>query len=138
MKRHQFSIARRVPFIGFIIVVAVGLWIVGCVMFSPKAVSVGPAIAPEAGDVKVCCFMKEFKGKVRATFECHLKNVSDKPQRFKVIFDIVDGPSQAIYAPRRGKPPALKPGADITVTLPSIYESMPKGFYFSIVTVPIP
>jgi hypothetical protein len=75
----------------------------------------------EAGD-KICVF-----------FKVALKNVSDKPARFKVTISLPDGESAAGFFPLAGKPPVIKPGATFAQEIPIVFsDQMPQGFIIQV------
>ncbi|MBW2305647.1 MAG: hypothetical protein JRG73_01830 [Deltaproteobacteria bacterium] len=91
-------------------------------------------IAPEA-DVKASAYKKEWKGKSRLHVQLEITNVTDKPQRFKVMGDIPEGPAFAMKVPRKGKPPVVKPKETQKVVFPLIYEKMPDRIFIELITV---
>jgi hypothetical protein len=92
-------------------------------------------ITPKA-EVKMTFYMKEWQGKPSLHLELRVKNLSDRPERFKAYFDLVDGPSVVAYIPIEGNPPVVQPKAEFTGTYPLYYGSFPKGFDFKIEVVP--
>lgn len=72
---------------------------------------------------------KEAGNKICVFFEVALKNVSDKPARFKATVSLPDGESAAGFFPLAGKPPVIKPGATFSQAIPIVFsDQMPTGF----------
>jgi len=116
------------------------VFLFGCasgVMAKKKAGS-GPQfdlkIAPEAA-VKASAYKKDWRGKSRLHVQLEITNVTDKPQRFKVMGDISGGPGFAMKVPRKGKPPVVKPKETKKVVFPLIYEKMPGRIFIELITV---
>jgi hypothetical protein len=72
---------------------------------------------------------KEAGNKICVFFEVALKNISDKPARFKTTVSLPDGESAAAFFPLAGKPPVIKPGASFSQAIPIVFsDQMPQGF----------
>jgi hypothetical protein len=104
-----------------------------------------PAIAADKGEktsnatLKVCptakittleCFMKKskFSGGEKLHVKIAIKNISDKPHRYRVSIFLPDGASSGGFYPRKGKPPVLKPGEEKERTFPMYFDSIPTDY----------
>jgi hypothetical protein len=109
------------------------------------ALASGPAIAADKGGkspvetLKVCptakittleYFMKKskFSGGPKLHMKVGIKNISDKPRRYRVSIFLPNGASSGGFYPRKGKPPVLKPGEEKARTFPMYYDSIPDAF----------
>jgi hypothetical protein len=96
------------------------------------------SIIPSAKVTKIAYYISEFKGKNTVFFEINLKNITDRPKRFKVMVDIPGGPSSAAYYPRKGKPPVLKAGQQHMEPIPMvIYDKLPTSFLLVVKELPV-
>lgn len=68
-------------------------------------------ISPEAELVELSCFMKKWEGSETLHFKVTLKNVSDKPQRFRVNLFLDQCKAVGGLIPRKTKKGLVKPGA---------------------------
>ena len=75
-------------------------------------------ISPEAALVELSCFMKKWEGSETLHFKVTLKNVSDKPQRFRVNLFLDNGKAVGGLIPRKTKKGLVKPGAEAGFTYP--------------------
>jgi hypothetical protein len=57
-----------------------------------------------------------------------IKNISDKPLRYRLSIFLPDGVSSGGFYPRKGKPPVLKPGEEKARTFPMYYDSIPDAY----------
>ncbi len=126
----------------------VGAFVIGgCATTSTKHVNVSsdavkcPSeiswdVAKSAYVTGFSCFVKPYKGKEMLQYKISFKNVSSKPLRFRVhIIDPV-GKSVGGLVPRKGKPPAVKPGAEVSFVYPvPAYTSIPKKLSISIMEI---
>ena len=112
------------------------LWVAVLWVNGSKAVAENTYDITPKADVKIGFYIKEWQGKPNLHFELRLKNLSDKPERFKATFDLVDGPSVVAYIPIEGNPPLIQPKGEFTGTYPLFYGSFPKGFDFKVEVVP--
>ncbi|GEM_PF-505631 len=119
------------------VLLAVGLLMVGgyattlCAA-APKDVKCPAKVAwstvPEVQVTSFACMKTTYKKKPAIAFEIGLKNVSDKPQRFRVhIFLVNENKAVGGKVPRKGKKdkktgkkgkPVLQPGQEIKVKYP--------------------
>ena len=67
-------------------------------------------ISPEAQLVSLGCFFKKWEGVNTLHFKVSLKNVSDKPQRFRVNIFLDNGKAVGGLIPRKIKSGLVKPG----------------------------
>ncbi len=75
-------------------------------------------VSPEAELAGLDCFFKPYKGVESLHFKVTLKNVSDKPQRYRVNLFLDNGKAVGGLIPRKGKPPVVKPGEEASFTYP--------------------
>jgi hypothetical protein len=85
-------------------------------------------VVPEAKVMSFACMKTTYKKKPAIAFEMELKNVSDKPMRFKVhIFLVEENKAVGGKVPRKGKKdkatgkkgkPLLQPGQTVKVKYP--------------------
>ena len=68
------------------------------------------AIEPEAQLVKFNCSFKKYKGVKSLVFHVAVKNVSEKPQRFRVNIFLDNGKAVGGLLPRKTKKGLIKPG----------------------------
>ena len=62
-----------------------------------------------------------------------IKNILDKPERFKVTVKAEGAPYPAsALVPRTGKPPQLSPQNEGSTTLPLYYDKLPKSVFVSV------
>ncbi len=70
------------------------------------------------------CKTGEHKKDPALIFTAELKNVSDKPLRYRINIFLLDMDKAAGHlVPRKGKPPVVEPGKSETVTIPFIKTS---------------
>ncbi len=67
-------------------------------------------VAPEAGLMEFSCFFKEWEGANVLHFKVEVKNVSDKPQRFKVNIFLDNDQAVGGLLPRKIKKGLIEPG----------------------------
>ena len=67
-------------------------------------------ISPEAQLEEFSCFFKKWDGAKVLHFKVSVKNVSDKPQRFKVRIFLDNGKAVGGWLPRKTKKGLIKPG----------------------------
>ena len=75
-------------------------------------------ISPEAQLAGLSCFFKKFEGVQTLHFKVALKNVSDKPQRFRVRIFLDNGKAIGGLIPRKTKKGLIKPGQTKTFVYP--------------------
>ncbi len=82
------------------------------------------------------CFVKPYKGKEMLQYKISFKNVASEPLRFRVHIIDPDGKSVGGLVPRKGKPPAVKPDAEVSFVYPvPAYTSIPKKLNVSIMEI---
>ena len=78
-------------------------------------------IVPEAALESLSCSFKKYEGKETLHITVAVKNVSDKPQRYRVNIFLEDmDKGFGHLVPRKGSPPVLEPGKSETVKIPFI------------------
>lgn len=75
-------------------------------------------ISPEAQLDGFSCFFKRFEGAQALHFKVAVKNVSDKPQRFRVRIFLDNGKAVGGLIPRKIKKGLVKPGQTATFVYP--------------------
>ena len=75
-------------------------------------------ISPEAQLDGFSCFFKRFEGVQALHFKVAVKNVSDKPQRFRVHIFLDNGKAVGGLIPRKTKKGLIKPGQTATFVYP--------------------
>ena len=75
-------------------------------------------ISPEAQLEGFSCFFKRFEGIQTLHFKVALKNVSDKPQRYRVRIFLDNGKAIGGLIPRKTKKGLIKPGQTTTFVYP--------------------
>jgi len=88
-------------------------------------------VVPEAKITKVGWYMGKTQSGQMLIYEVGIKNVSDKPWRFKLTIYPIGTEPIAGYYPRtvkKGKPLALEPNKELVQKFPVFLKEMPKGF----------
>ena len=87
-------------------------------------------VCPTAKITTLEYFMKEskFSGGPKLHMKIGIKNISDKPLRYRVSIFLPNGASSGGFYPRKGKPPVIKPGEEKVRTFPMYYDSIPDAF----------
>jgi len=75
-------------------------------------------ISPEAQLDGFSCFFKRFEGVQALHFKVAVKNVSDKPQRYRVHIFLDNGKAVGGLIPRKTKKGLIKPGQTATFVYP--------------------
>jgi len=66
-------------------------------------------------------------------FNVTIKNISDKPERFKVTVKAEGAPYPvSALVPRTGKPPELEPQKEGSTTIPLYYDKLPKSVFVGV------
>ena len=68
------------------------------------------SIVPEAALEEFTCFMKNWSGAETLHFKVSIKNVSDKPQRYRVNIFLDNGKAVGGWIPRKIKKGLVQPG----------------------------
>lgn len=76
------------------------------------------SLVPEAKLTGFDCHFADYKNVKSLYFNVSLKNVGSEPQRFRVNIFLENGKAVGGLVPRKGKPPVLKPGQEVTVKYP--------------------
>jgi hypothetical protein len=87
-------------------------------------------VCPTAKITTVEYFLKKskFSGGPKLHMKVGIKNISDKPLRYRLSIFLPDGVSSGGFYPRKGKPPVLKPGEEKARTFPMYYDSIPDAY----------
>ena len=80
--------------------------------------SINKQICPEAQLAQFSCFFKKFEGAQTLHFKLAVKNVSDKPQRYRVRIFLDNGKAVGGLIPRKTKKGLVKPGQTATFVYP--------------------
>ena len=75
-------------------------------------------IFPEAQLVSLSCFFKKWEGENTLHFKVSLKNVSKKPQRYRVNIFLDNGKAAGGLIPRKTKKGLVKPGDTASFVYP--------------------
>ena len=75
-------------------------------------------ISPEAQLVSLGCFFKKYEGVNTLHFKVSLKNVSDKPQRFRVNIFLDNGKAVGGLIPQKTKKGLVQPGKTAAFVYP--------------------
>jgi len=75
-------------------------------------------IAPQARLEDFSCSLKKWKGEKVLHFHVKIKNVSEKPQRFRVNIFLDNGKAVGGLIPRKTKKGLVKPGASAAFVYP--------------------
>ena len=75
-------------------------------------------VSPEAQLDGFSCFFKRFEGVQALHFKVAVKNVSDKPQRYRVHIFLDNGKAVGGLIPRKTKKGLIKPGQTATFVYP--------------------
>ncbi len=85
-------------------------------------------VAPEAELTELACSMGKQGTDPALIFTASLKNISDRPLRFKMLVFLLDmDKANGHLVPRTGKPPVVAPGASETVKIPFIKTTTMPG-----------
>jgi len=116
------SIRRLSLYVIMMTLTAALLW--GCAG-SSKPDEVGCAgaiewqICDDARITSFACELGSFKKKPALVYTVVVKNITEKPHRYRLNIFLLDQDKAAGYlVPRKGKPPVVKPGETTTVKIP--------------------
>ena len=92
-------------------------------------------VAPEAEITELACSMGKLGMDPALIFTAALKNISNRPQRFRINIFLLDlDKANGHLVPRKGNPPVIAPGATATVKIPFIKTmAMPKKMLVRVV-----
>ena len=117
------------------------LWLTGCASTGkPVEGSCKPDIewqvTAKARIIQLDCEIGTYMEKRSLIFTVEIKNITDKPLRYRVNIFLQDLDKAAGYlVPRKGKPPVLEPGNTKTVKIPFIKTTdIPKKVLVAIET----
>ena len=84
-------------------------------------------IAKEAEVTMFKCYLEKYKKKFDSIhYTIGIKNVTSKPQRYRVNIFIPEGRAVGGLVPQKGKPPVLEPGQEAQFTYPmKNYDKVP-------------
>jgi len=88
-------------------------------------------VVPSAKITKVGWYFGKTEAGQQLFYEVGIRNVSDKPVRFKVTIFPLDGEPIAAYYPltaKKGKPLGVEPEKELVQKFPFPVKTMPKGF----------
>lgn len=88
-------------------------------------------VTPLAQITKVGWFMGKTEAGQMLFYEVGIRNLGEKPKRFKLtIYPLEGDPVSGFYPlmPRKGKPLALEPKEEMVLKWPVFAKEMPKGF----------
>ena len=92
-------------------------------------------ISPEAELEGFSCFFKRWDGAKALHFKVAVKNVSNKPQRFKVRIFLDNGKAVGGLLPRKTKKGLMKPGQTAAFTYPVKVTGKPGSIELYITTM---
>ena len=132
MKRRGF---RRIHYA--FMFVALALTVGGCAHSEKAYMPAGPVecdskivweVAPEAAVTAFKCYLDMYDKKYESVhYAITVKNISDKPQRYRVNIFMPEERAVGGLLPRKGKPPVVKPGEETSFTYPvKNYNKIPK------------
>ena len=76
-------------------------------------------VMPEAQITRFDCEVGQYKGHPALIFTVSLRNVGEKPARYRLSIFLLDADKAAGYPiPRKGQPPVLEPGKTETIKIP--------------------
>jgi len=119
------------------IILGVLILFIGSIILASCATTSGKAKTGAAITYDVCSsakitsvsyFIKKYKGAPRLHIKIGIKNISKEPKRFRVKIFLSEGPSSGGFYPRKGKPPVIKPGKELSRTFPMYFSKFPSGF----------
>ena len=142
MKRRGF---RRIHYAFMFVVLA--LIAGGCAHFEKAYKPAGPVecdseiaweVAPEAAVTAFKCYVDMYAKVESVHYAITLKNISDKPQRYRVNIFMPEGRAVGGLLPQKGKPPVVKPGEETSFTYPvKNYNKVPKKIDVIIRTIAV-
>ena len=83
-----------------------------------EAGSIDAQVTAEAEVIGFDCSFKDYKGIKSLHFDVKLKNVSSADQRYRVNLFLDNGKAVGGLLPRKGKPPVVKPGEEVSFSYP--------------------
>jgi hypothetical protein len=120
---------RKTVSVALLVLLPLAFLVAGCVTTSPRPANVKEIactqgkiawdVTPEAEIESLECAMGVHEGDPSLIYTVSVKNISDKPHRFRLTLYLDDmDKGVAYYVPIKGNPPALKPGESQKVTIP--------------------
>lgn len=112
-----------------LMLLACTLTLVGCVSGGSMATTsydlscaeaghIDAQVAAEAEVVSFDCSFKDYKSVKSLHFDVKLKNISSTDQRYRVNVFLDNGKAVGGLLPRKGKPPVVKPGEEVSFSYP--------------------
>jgi hypothetical protein len=76
--------------------------------------------------------MKKYKGAPRLHFDIKIKNISSADKRFRLSIFLPDGVASGGFYPRKGKPPVIKAGEELSRIFPMYFDRVPSEYTIKI------
>ena len=93
-----------------------------------EPVTVSFDLCPSVQITKISYYMKNYKGAPRLHFDISIKNISTEDKRFRLAIFLPDGVAGGGFYPRKGKPPVIKAGEELSRTLPMYFDTLPTEY----------
>jgi len=97
-----------------------------------KATNVSFELCPSVQVTSISYYMKKYKGAPRLHFDIKIKNISSADKRFRLSIFLPDGVAGGGFYPRKGKPPVIKAGEELSRTLPMYFDKIPSEYTIKI------
>lgn len=85
-------------------------------------------LCPSVQVTNVSYYMKKYKGAERLHFDVKIKNISKTDKRFRLAIFLPDGVAGGGFYPRKGKPPVVKAGEELSRTFPMYFNELPREY----------
>ncbi len=85
-------------------------------------------LCPSVKVTNVSYYMKMYKGAERLHFDVKIKNTSKTDKRFRLAIFLPDGVAGGGFYPRKGKPPVVKAGEELSRTFPMYFHELPSEY----------
>ncbi len=98
---------------------------------APKAAepaSISFDLCPSVQVTNISYYMKKYKGAPRLHFDVKIKNISTEDKRFRLAIFLPDGVAGGGFYPRKGKPPVVKAGEELSRTFPMYFHELPNEY----------
>lgn len=93
-----------------------------------EQVSISFDLCPSIQVTSVSYYMKKYKGAPRLHFDVKIKNISKEDKRFRLAIFLPDGVAGGGFYPRKGKPPVIKAGEELSRTFPMYFHELPSEY----------
>ena len=129
---EKFKVKHLFSGIILIVAVCVGFVSISVCATQPEKGAQGPVetlmVCPTTEITTIEYSMKKskFSGGPKLHVKVGIKNISDKPLRYRVSIFLPDGASSGGFYPRKGKPPVVKPGEEKVREFPMYYDKIPE------------